>query len=188
MFRFLVLGVPLFFFVFFSVIFFVRLGTDDLTLLPSALIDRPVPEFELPPLPGLTHNNDVVLGLSNEDLSSDLSDDIFLVNIFASWCVPCRAEHPVLMDLSSSGRIRVVGINYKDDLGNALRFLGELGNPYERVGVDTRGSASIEWGVYGVPETFLVDSSGIIRHKVIGPITATSYDELDSMIDRLSNP
>jgi cytochrome c biogenesis protein CcmG/thiol:disulfide interchange protein DsbE len=102
-----------------------------------------------------------------------------VVNVFASWCGPCRLEHPQLLELAGDDRIRLVGINYKDVTANAVRFLDELGNPYAAIGVDDRGRAAIDWGVYGVPETFIVDADGVIRYKHIGPIDA---DALDSTI------
>jgi cytochrome c biogenesis protein CcmG/thiol:disulfide interchange protein DsbE len=103
---------------------------------------------------------------------------VTVVNVFASWCVPCRDEHPQLLALSRSG-VRLVGINYKDDPENARRFLGSLGNPYSAVGSDASGRTAVEWGVYGVPESFVVDSEGIIRFKQIGPI---SPEQLASVV------
>ena len=102
---------------------------------------------------------------------ADLTGKLTLVNVFASWCGPCRLEHPQLEALAGDGRIRLVGINYKDQPANALRFLGDMGNPYAAIGVDEKGRAAIDWGVYGVPETFVVGPDGIIRYKFIGPIT-----------------
>ena len=107
-------------------------------------------------------------GLSDADLKAG---QVTVVNIWASWCAPCRVEHPTLMDLSKDPSIRVVGVNYKDNPENARRFLGQLGNPYAAVGADTAGRAAIDWGVYGVPETFIVGADGTIRHKHIGPLT-----------------
>jgi cytochrome c biogenesis protein CcmG/thiol:disulfide interchange protein DsbE len=97
-----------------------------------------------------------------------------LVNVFASWCVPCRDEHPVLTALAKDPRVRIVAIDYKDDPNNARRFLTELGNPYAAIGVDSSGRAAIDWGVYGVPETFVVGPDGVIRDKIIGPVTAAA--------------
>lgn len=157
------------------------LSGRDTQELPSALIDRAAPEFSLPPLPKLRRNGVAVPGLAG----SDLKGKAHLVNIFASWCAPCRAEHPILMSLSQDERFDVVGINYKDDPGNALRFLGGLGNPFDRVGIDPRGRAALDWGFYGIPETFLVDKEGIVRHKVIGPLTADKLEGLKTAIDGL---
>lgn len=135
--------------------------------LPSALIGRPVPEFSLPPVKGRT------LGLSSADLRGHVS----IVNVFASWCVPCRAEHPLFMRLSEQGLVPVYGINYKDRPDDAARWLGALGDPYDRTGADLDGRVAIDWGVYGIPETFVIDREGRIAHKHIGPITQQDLDE-----------
>lgn len=158
---------PLGVFLALAAVFLVRLLTGgDLSAIPSALVGKPVPEFSLPALDGLSKNGVPSPGLSSADLGGGVS----VVNIFASWCGPCRQEHPYLDRLAEDPRIRVVGINYKDVPNNARSFLDELGNPYEAIGVDKRGRTAIDWGVYGVPETFLVGPDGIIRHKTIGPI------------------
>ena len=141
--------------------FFVGLGREDADKLPSALIDKPVPEFQLDGLGD-------VPGLSTADLKGG---GVKLVNIWASWCKPCRHEHPWIEALAEEG-ITVHGINYKDEPANARSFLDELGNPYTRIGVDRRGRVGIDWGVYGVPETFVVDDAGRIVYKHIGPIQA----------------
>jgi cytochrome c biogenesis protein CcmG/thiol:disulfide interchange protein DsbE len=133
--------------------------------VPSPLIDKPIPVFALPPLIGER-------GFSNDDLTGKL----VLVNVFASWCVPCRDEHPLLMRLAKEGRFVIFGINYKDSPEAAKRFLAELGNPYERIGADRTGRISIDWGVYGVPETFAVDAAGRIRFKQIGPLTVAAVE------------
>ncbi|PTW63495.1 cytochrome c biogenesis protein CcmG/thiol:disulfide interchange protein DsbE [Breoghania corrubedonensis] len=152
--------------------------------IPSALINRPAPEFELAPLKGLTANGKQVPGFSTADLidgngvGPDLANKVTIVSIFASWCVPCREEHPVLETLAERPDIRLVGINYKDKAENALRFLGALGNPYDAVGVDDKGRAAIDWGVYGVPETFVVDRTGRIRYKFIGPLSPKSLRDV----------
>ena len=106
-----------------------------------------------------------------------IAGDLTLVNVWASWCVPCRQEHPLLMQLAERGSVKVVGINYKDQPENALRFLGELGNPYEAVGVDASGRTAIDWGVYGVPESYLVDETGTIVYKKVGPFSEESFAE-----------
>ena len=157
---------PLGFFLSLALIFLFRLESGvDPEAIPSALVGKPAPAFDLPALDGLG-----VPALKRADLDGKMT----VVNVFASWCVPCRQEHPVLMALAADTRIRVVGINYKDKADNARAFLGELGNPYAAIGVDERGRAAIDWGVYGVPETFLVGADGVIRHKMIGPLTADS--------------
>jgi cytochrome c biogenesis protein CcmG/thiol:disulfide interchange protein DsbE len=138
--------------------------------LQSVLIGRPAPAFDLPPVEGLAGPEGPVPGLSRTDLDGGVT----LVNVFASWCVPCRDEHPLLMDLAADGRFRIVGLNYKDDPANAVTFLGGLGNPYARVGSDRNGRAGIEWGVYGVPETFVVAADGTIVDKHVGPLSPES--------------
>ena len=139
----------------------------DPSTIPSALIDRPVPPTDLPPLEGRPAGTGPGDGLRQ----ADLTGSVRLVNVWASWCVPCRAEHPFLTDLAANHQVPIDGINYKDKADDAVRFLAELGDMYERIGVDVDGRTSINWGVYGVPETFLVDASGSIRHKIVGPVT-----------------
>ncbi len=149
------------------------LSGHDPKELPSALINKPAPEFELPPVAGLQRDGAQVPGFSH----SDLLGQVTVVNVFASWCAPCRAEHRYLMDLAEDNRYEVAGLNYKDTEVQATRFLDELGNPYDRVGFDT-GRAGIEWGVYGVPETFIVDKAGQIRYKFVGPLSEASYRDV----------
>ncbi|ERP87639.1 MULTISPECIES: DsbE family thiol:disulfide interchange protein [Stappiaceae] len=151
-------------------LFQLTLGGDP-QKIPSALINKPAPEFDLPPVEGLTDGDTAVAGFSRQDLIGKVS----VVNVFASWCVPCRQEHPLLEELAKVEGIQLLGINYKDKPENARRFLGSLGNPYQRVGADTGGRTAIEWGVYGVPETFVVDGEGTIRYKFIGPLSPESY-------------
>lgn len=158
---------PILVFAALAILFLIRLYSGDPSTVPSALIGRPVPPFALGPLAGLTAANQPVPGLSDADLRSP---KVTVVNVWASWCAPCRQEHPVLMDLAKDPSIRIVGINYKDNPENARRFLGQLGNPFAAVGVDPSGRTAIDWGVYGVPETFVVGSDGAIRHKHIGPL------------------
>ena len=136
----------------------------DPSIVPSALIGKPAPEFNLPAIEGLN-----LPGLSRSDLSHD---KVTVVNVWASWCAPCRIEHPVLLELAKRTDIKLVGIDNKDDPENARRFLGTLGNPYAAIGSDADGRATIDWGTYGVPETFIVDAQGIIRFKLIGGLTA----------------
>ena len=151
--------VPLVVFLVLVALFYFRLGGGDPSRIPSALLNKPVPDFSLPPI-------DMGAGLS----SADLARGIYLVNVWASWCGPCRVEHPILMQLAADKRFTLVGINYKDVQENAQRFLGALGNPFERIGADRDGKTGIDWGVYGVPETFIV-KDGIIVHKFIGPLS-----------------
>jgi len=158
--------VPLFVFAALAVLFLVRLYAGDPSRVPSALIGRPVPAFTLEPLPGFSHAGQQVPGLSDADFKGRVT----VVNVWASWCVPCRQEHPALIELAKNPTVRVVGINYKDNPENARRFLGSLGNPFAAIGIDPNGRAAIDWGVYGVPETFVVGPDGTIRHKHIGPL------------------
>jgi len=144
----------------------VGLGRDP-RLVPSPLIGKPVPEFDLPPVRGRD------LGLASADLRGEVS----LVNVFASWCVACREEHPLLMALVEEGTIPVHGLNYKDRPEDAAAWLDALGDPYTRTGADVDGRVGIDWGVYGVPETFLVDARGRIVFKQIGPITPAVLEE-----------
>jgi cytochrome c biogenesis protein CcmG/thiol:disulfide interchange protein DsbE len=157
---------PVLIFLGLALLFFVRLFAGDPSKVPSALIGRPVPTFSLPALPGLQAAGAPIPGLSTEDLKGRVT----IVNVWASWCGPCREEHPALMELAKDPAFRVVGINYKDLSENARRFLGALGNPFQAVGVDANGRAAIDWGVYGVPETFVIGPDGTIRHKHIGPL------------------
>lgn len=162
--------IPLIVFVALAALLYGRLYSGDPGALPSALIGRPAPDMTLPALEALNRDGAPVPGFSRADLATG---QVTLVNVFASWCAPCREEHPVLMALKEQG-VRIVGLNYKDTPDNARRFLGGLGNPYEKVGVDPGGRASIEWGVYGVPETFVVDGQGRIAFKFVGPLSEES--------------
>jgi len=139
--------------------------TRDPRQIPSVLIGRPVPAFDLPPVKGRA------LGLASGDLKGDVS----LVNVFASWCTACRLEHPLFMRLKSEGVVPIHGLNYKDKPDDAAAWLDKLGDPYTRTGADLDGRVAIEWGVYGVPETFVVGRDGRIAYKHIGPITAEAW-------------
>lgn len=143
---------------------FYRGLSGDPAEVPSVLINKPVPDFTLSPVAALN-----LPGLASADLKRG---EVTLVNVWASWCVPCRSEHPLLMELAKREDIRIVGINYKDDAENARRFLITLGVPFTAVGSDVDGRTSVDWGVYGVPESFLVDGGGVIRLKWIGPLSA----------------
>jgi cytochrome c biogenesis protein CcmG/thiol:disulfide interchange protein DsbE len=170
--RLLVLA-PLLIFAALAVVFAVQLFAGPPSRLPSTLIGAPVPDVTLPALPGLQVQGAPVPGLSRASLSDG---QVTLVNVFASWCPPCHLEHPHLMALAAEGTVRIVGINQKDQTENALRFLAQKGNPYSAVGVDANGRASIEWGVYGVPETFIVRGDGTIAHKFVGPLTPDAIE------------
>ncbi|WP_394888182.1 DsbE family thiol:disulfide interchange protein [Mesorhizobium sp. AaZ16] len=138
------------------------LSGRDISTVPSALLGEQAPETSLPPLSGLD-----LPGLN----SADFKGKVTLVNIWASWCAPCREEHPVLMALAQDKRFEIAGLNYKDRPENARRFLGDLGNPFMAIGIDEAGRTAIDWGVYGVPETFLVGRDGKILFKNVGPLT-----------------
>jgi cytochrome c biogenesis protein CcmG/thiol:disulfide interchange protein DsbE len=159
---------PLLAFAALAALFFYRLSAGDPSRLPSALIGHPIPATDLPPLPDLERDGKAVPGLTNATFEGAVT----LVNVWASWCVPCHDEVPYLEQLSKDKRIQLVGINYKDASDNARRFLNRYGNPFVATGRDEAGRASIDWGVYGVPETFLVGRDGRIAYKLIGPITA----------------
>jgi len=159
--------VPLIGFLGLAAIFWVGLSSDP-SEIPSALVNKPVPEFSLPPVAGLTRDGQPVPGFSSQDLKRG---EVSVVNVWGSWCAPCRQEHPLLMALSQRPDIRLVGINQKDVPENAARFLGTLGQPFAAVGADNSGRVSLDWGVYGVPETFIVDGQGFIRFKWIGALT-----------------
>ena len=166
--RNLLMLLPLLAFLALAALFLYRLGAGDPSKLPSALIGRQAPKTDLPALEGLTRDGKTVPGLTNATLAGNVT----LVNVWASWCVPCHDEAPLLEELSKDKRIQIVGINYKDGPDNARRFLNRYGNPFVAAGVDGNGRASIDWGVYGVPETFLVGRDGAIAYKLVGPITA----------------
>ena len=153
--------------------FYWGLTAGDPSVIPSALLDQDAPQFELAPLEGLTRDGSDVPGLATNDLKTG---KVTVVNVWASWCVPCRAEHPMLMQLAEDGH-RMASINYKDKAEEARRFLGSLGNPFDFVGVDDTGRTAIDWGVYGVPETFVVDGNGVIRFKHVGPLTERDLRE-----------
>lgn len=156
-----------------AVLLMFRLFAGDPSQLPSALIGSPVPAFEAAALEGLNVNGAPVPGFSTADLQKG---EVRLVNVWGSWCIPCRDEHPYLMQLAEDDRIEIYGINYKDQAENARRFLGRYGNPFDAVGVDPRGRIGIDWGVYGVPETFIVGRDGTIVYKHVGPLTAESLE------------
>src|SRR5215813_2853831 len=158
----MIVFIPLVAFLTLAAVFVLRLGAGDPSRIPSALIGHSAPRTDLPPLPGLER--------------ADFAGQVTVLNVWASWCVPCRDEAPLLMTLAADSRVRVVGINYKDQPDNARRFLGRYGNPFAANGTDGNGRAAIEWGVYGVPETFVIGRDGRIAYKLIGPITPDNLD------------
>jgi cytochrome c biogenesis protein CcmG/thiol:disulfide interchange protein DsbE len=165
---------PLLIFAGLAVIFWTQLDSGrSISEIPSALIGTKAPSLDMPPLDGATFRGGAMPPLTDAAIKGKLT----LVNVWASWCVPCREENPIILELAKDPRLTVVGINYKDQTENALRFLGELGNPFSAVGVDPRGKAAIDWGVYGIPESYLVDASGIIVYKRVGPFDDRSLNE-----------
>ncbi len=171
--RGILIAAPLAVFTLLAGLFLVRLYSGDASLLPSALIGKDVPSFTLPPIAGLGAK----LGFSDADLRQG---KVTLVNVFSSWCVPCRQEHEVLMRIASDPRtaelgVRLFGLAYKDSDANAAHFLAENGDPYARAGADGNGRIAIDWGVYGVPETFVVSGSGKIAYRFVGPMSEQSF-------------
>lgn len=159
---------PLLVFLALAAVFLMQLLSGrDLSVVPSALIGQAAPKTVLPPLEGIS-----LPGLD----SAEFIGKVTLVNVWASWCGPCRDEHPVIVSLSKDERLTIVGLNYKDKAENARRFLGDLGNPYDAVGVDPNGRAAIDWGVYGIPETFLVGKDGKIAFKHVGPMSPETVE------------
>jgi cytochrome c biogenesis protein CcmG/thiol:disulfide interchange protein DsbE len=171
--RLLVL-LPLLVFLALAALLFFRLGAGDPSRIPSALIGRAAPATELPAVAGLERNGQPVPGI----VPADFKDAVTVLNVWASWCVPCRDEAPLLIKLAGDKRIRLVGINYKDQADNARRFLGRFGNPFAASGADASGRAAIEWGVYGVPETFIVGRDGRIAYKLVGPLTPENLERV----------
>jgi cytochrome c biogenesis protein CcmG/thiol:disulfide interchange protein DsbE len=170
--RRLVVLIPLALFLGLALLFIIRLSAGDPSRIPSALIGRQAPQTDLPPIAGLQQDGKPVPGLD----AASFTGEVTVLNVWASWCVPCHDEAPLLVKLAGDKRIRVAGINYKDQPDNARRFLGRYGNPFVANGADSNGRASIEWGVYGVPETFIVGRDGRIAYKLIGPITPENLE------------
>ena len=167
---------PSLFFLFFLIIFFYLLIIDrNPSELPSTLLDKNVPKFETESL------------LKDEKFisSKEFGNEILLVNFFATWCKPCRDEHIYIKRFSSEKEIRVIGINYKDNPKKAIQWLKNLGNPYSNIPIDKDGRVAIEWGVYGIPETFVINSNGIIKYKHIGPITEKVYKKINLLIKKI---
>jgi cytochrome c biogenesis protein CcmG/thiol:disulfide interchange protein DsbE len=173
----LVLLLPLAIFLALAAVFLMQLLSGrDISEVPSALIGQPAPVTNLPPLEGGS-----LPGLDSKQFAGKVT----LLNVFASWCAPCREEHPVLLALAEDKRYALVALNYKDKPENARRFLGELGNPFSAVGADEAGRTAIDWGVYGVPETFVVGKDGRIAYKHVGPLTPDSvWDQLLPQVEK----
>ena len=163
---------PLVVFLALVALFLIRLYSGDPSRIPSALIGHPAPQTDLPPVAGLERNGAAVPGID----AASFKGAVTVVNVWASWCVPCHDEAPLLIRLAQDSRFRLIGINYKDEPDNARRFLGRYGNPFAAAGADLNGRAGIEWGVYGVPETFVVGRDARIAYKLVGPITADNIN------------
>jgi cytochrome c biogenesis protein CcmG/thiol:disulfide interchange protein DsbE len=173
---------PLVIFVGMTLMFGYALKTGDPSRLPSALIGKVAPQYDFPPLEGLVAGGKPVPGLPPGGLTAG---EVTVVNFFASWCVPCRTEHPLLEYLKRETGVRLVGVNYKDPAPGGTKFLGQLGNPFDAVGTDGSGRGAIEWGVYGMPETFVLDGKGRIVYKHVGPISESSLrDQVMPAIER----
>jgi cytochrome c biogenesis protein CcmG, thiol:disulfide interchange protein DsbE len=170
--RRIIVLVPLVLFLGLVALFLIRLFAGDPSHIPSALIGHPAPQTNLPPVAGLDRDGKPVPGID----AADFKGAVTVVNVWASWCVPCHDEAPLLMALAQDNRLRLIGINYKDAPENARRFLGRYGNPFAAAGADANGRAAIEWGVYGVPETFIVGRDSRIAYKLVGPITGENLD------------
>ena len=173
-------AVPLLVFAALAAVFAKGLFSGDASKVPSALIGKPAPAIALAPLEGLQRDGQAVPSFAMADLARGKAT---IVNVFASWCASCRVEHPFLVAMADSaavkqGKVQLVGFNYKDEAENARRFLGALGNPYSAVGVDRAGRAAIDWGVYGVPETFLIGPDGRILEKHVGPLDGAAASRM----------
>jgi cytochrome c biogenesis protein CcmG/thiol:disulfide interchange protein DsbE len=156
-----------------ALMFAFALTKGDPSKLPSALIGKPAPALALTAIDGLVDGQRAVPLLTGEMLGRG---EVTVVNFWASWCGPCVEEHPLLVELAQKSNVRLVGINYKDAASNARRFLGRYGNPFSAVGADTTGRTAIEWGVYGMPETFIIDAQGRIAFKQVGAITRDALE------------
>ncbi len=172
------LKLPLLFFLIVSAIFFYLLIIErNPSTIPSALLDKNVPKFKAKTL------------LKNYQFisSKEFGNEITLVNFFATWCKPCRDEHSYIKRFSDEKKIRIVGINYKDNPEKAVQWLKKLGNPYSIIVKDKKGKIAVDWGVYGIPETFVVDAKGIIRYRHIGPVSKKEYKKINLIIKKINN-
>lgn len=166
--------VPIAIFAVVAAFFAYALTSGDPSKLPSALIGKPVPQSTFPAVEGLQDDKGPVDGFTSADLASG---KVTVVNFWASWCGPCVEEHPLLTDLATAAQVDVFGVNYKDQATAARRFIGRYGNPFKAIGTDLNGRTAIEWGVYGMPETFVISPNGQIAYKHVGPLTAQSIEE-----------
>ena len=157
-----------------GLLFAVGLRTGDPSRLPSALIGKPAPQFTLPAVDGVARGGSAIPGFSTADLAGG---EPTVVTVWASWCPPCVQEQPTLVAFKARNNVRLYGINYKDEPASAARFLARLGNPFDAIGADRSGRVGIDWGVYGVPETYVVDGRGQIVHKLVGPVSAEALQQ-----------
>ena len=164
---------PIFFFLILSIFFYLLIVERNPSEVPSNLLNKNVPIFEAQSL------------FKNEKFisSQEIKNEIILVNFFATWCKPCRDEHVYIKRFSNEKGIKVIGINYKDNSKKTTKWLKKLGNPYSNVLIDKNGKIAIDWGVYGIPETFIVNSSGIIKYRHVGPITDKIYKKINLLIN-----
>jgi len=169
----LLIALPVILFVALAIVFGLSLKSSDPSRLPSALIGKPAPAVDFAALEGIQTDGKPVPGITSASLRAG---EVTVVNFWASWCVPCVQEHPLLVELAQRAGVRIVGVNYKDPPPGGLRFLGRYGNPYAAVGTDPAGRGAIEWGVYGMPETFILAGDGRITYKHVGPISRESLD------------
>ena len=162
------------FFIIISIFFYLLIIERNPSEIPSALLGKKYPSFESR---SLMNDNKFIL-------DNELNEELVLVNFFASWCIPCRKEHVYIKKFSNEKKIKVIGINYKDKFKNAKKWLNEYGNPFSNIAIDKNGRIAIDWGVYGIPETFIIDSNGIIKYRLIGPIDKKIYKKLNSIISQ----
>ena len=168
----LILPFIMFFLTLLIFVYLVRIERDP-SRLPSTLLNKSMPKFQ----------TESLLSKKKFFSSEEFGKEIILVNFFATWCKPCREEHVYIERLSHEKGIKIIGINYKDNPKKAIKWLKELGNPYSNVAIDKNGRIAIDWGVYGIPETFIVNAKGIIKHRHVGPITEKIYKDINLMIN-----
>ena len=164
--------IPTIFFLIFGIFYYLLTDDRNPSEIPSALINKNVPKFE-------------TISISNKEKFisiNEFGNEIVLVNFFASWCKPCRDEHIYIENFANKDGLKVIGINYKDNPKKAINWLNDLGNPYSNVILDKNGKIAIDWGVYGIPETFIVNSKGIIKYRHVGPITKKIYIKINKII------
>ena len=171
--KFLILP-SIFFFLILSIFFYLLIIDRDPSKIPSNLLNKNVPVFEAKSL------------LKNEKFisSNEFKDEVTLVNFFATWCKPCRDEHVYIKNFSNKKGIKIIGINYKDNSKKTIQWLQDLGNPYDDILLDKSGKIAIDWGVYGIPETFIINSNGIIKYRHVGPTTNKIYKKINLIISK----